>query len=72
MGCRVRPQTRGRIKGATWKTLYDVKFGSMSFRSAISINILVILMGEFDTQLSTSSSGVEITKENKVVFGCQL
>ena len=35
-------------------------------------NILAILMGEFDTQLSTSSSGVEITKENKVVFGCQL
>jgi len=57
---------------ATGKTLYNVKFGSMSFRSAISMNVLAVLMGEFDTQLLASGGGVEIAKENIVVFGCQL
>jgi len=40
----------------------------MSFFGAKSMNVLAVMMSEFDAQLSAIKSGVEITKENKVVF----
>jgi len=36
------------------------------------MNVLAILMGEFDTQGLMINGGVEITKENIVVVGLQL
>jgi len=44
----------------------------MSFCGAKSMNVLAVLMSEFDAQLLVIKSGVETTKENKVVFGFQL
>jgi hypothetical protein len=57
---------------ATRKPLYGVKFGSISYCSANSMNFLAVLMGKFDTQGSTTSSGIKMTEENKVVVGFQL
>jgi hypothetical protein len=52
---------------ATRKALYGAKLGSTSFCGAKPMNVLAVLVGEFDTQ--TISRGVEITKEDEVVVG---
>jgi len=57
---------------ATRKTLDAMELGSMSFYGAKPMNVLAVLMREFDTDRLLSSSRVEITKENIVVFGCEL
>jgi hypothetical protein len=44
----------------------------MSFCGAKPMNVLAVLMGEFDTHRLRSSSRDEITKENIVLFGCKL
>jgi hypothetical protein len=53
---------------ATWKPLDCVKFRGMSFCRAKSMNVLAILMSEFDAQLLVIRSA----KEDEVVFGFQL
>src|SRR5258705_4250342 len=57
---------------ATRKTLDAMELRGMSFFGAKPMNVLAVLMREFDTDRLLSSSRVEITKENIVVFGCEL
>jgi len=46
--------------------LDGMEFGSIFFCSAKPMNVLTVLLGEFDTQLLTISSGVEIPKKTKL------
>jgi hypothetical protein len=57
---------------ATRETLDGMELRCMSSCGAKPMNILAVLMGEFDTHRFPSGSRVEITKENIVVFGCEL